>query len=688
MHEVCPFWRSYFAHTIVTLASGSPALAGGVPVRAASPLSPQRSLTACVLGRLRVVKLYGAGACGNACKGVRAGQSEVRLTTGARRMRCRCCCCWCLVSFTFSCHGTVSSAENTGDSILSTIAHIATSRSAVRTQFISWVKGSVLLKNCLMYVGLEFLHSHYGQFPHGLVRETHRIFLPAPKVLSGHLELSFGTTVYPDKLSGKMNSEAQSERRDLWQERVDKCKAAYRRTNVFSEDQDSSGLGWWYGRIFDPLFFKFRQVAQDKYPQNKGGKKLKVGVSGSFRAEVLQEWADLDPSCPVELPPEIRSPGAYAASIDDLCEKIRASIPLPRSKPKYRTVAARHPLGAVIHGTYLPPSGETLQLVASIERNDPLWVFIASCMRKLEEDVREEISVLERHHNDKFGPDSRGKWEALWEKIRVTNGLLKIRGITRLFPLTKMHTENVKMVYKRVQKSRRHAGTAREILTLLKRIMTGEIPRNQEQSRHHNDCRKKLQYLAYIPHAFEWYLKRKVSEQLKQKPDNCIYEVWGVGEKKHLPCPGRRSFQERVYPDIVVQAPPRMDQGATAMIGCIDAKVKEVPRQSHADKYEMTSYMEALKAHNRENGIHAPIKGVIFVAVYGAGFDGAKDELEDTDGRTQFIADDEDEIRFTFVHVHKTIEANCVRKAINEKVIKALKFLLPCADPVSEPNPP
>ena len=32
-----------------------------------------------------------------ACSGRRAGQSEVRLTTGARApvVRCRCCCCWC-----------------------------------------------------------------------------------------------------------------------------------------------------------------------------------------------------------------------------------------------------------------------------------------------------------------------------------------------------------------------------------------------------------------------------------------------------------------------------------------------------------------------------------------------------------------------------------------------------------------
>ncbi len=36
-----------------------------------------------MLGRLRDVELRGAGARGNACKERRAGQSEVRLTTGA-----------------------------------------------------------------------------------------------------------------------------------------------------------------------------------------------------------------------------------------------------------------------------------------------------------------------------------------------------------------------------------------------------------------------------------------------------------------------------------------------------------------------------------------------------------------------------------------------------------------------------
>ena len=108
-------WRSYFAHTLLILCSynshARPGLSsarctpscydaragtgtarprraprrrpGGVPVRAASPPSPQRSLAACVLGRLRAVDMGGAGARGNACGGRRAGQSEVGLTTGA-----------------------------------------------------------------------------------------------------------------------------------------------------------------------------------------------------------------------------------------------------------------------------------------------------------------------------------------------------------------------------------------------------------------------------------------------------------------------------------------------------------------------------------------------------------------------------------------------------------------------------
>ena len=101
----------HYAHTTVTLAPGPPALAGahctstrlcydagagtGTALAGAvetargrshsssiSP-SPQRSLAACVLSRRRAVELDGAGARGNACKGMKAGQSEVRLTAGA-----------------------------------------------------------------------------------------------------------------------------------------------------------------------------------------------------------------------------------------------------------------------------------------------------------------------------------------------------------------------------------------------------------------------------------------------------------------------------------------------------------------------------------------------------------------------------------------------------------------------------
>jgi hypothetical protein len=198
-----------------------------------------------------------------------------------------------------------------------------------------------------------------------------------------------------------MDTDAKSEPLVLWQERVAEFQRAYQKRNVSSPvDNGDSGLGFWYGRLFDPLKFKLKGVGR----QN--------GVSSNFGRGVLQEWARPDTSRLVELPPKIKSLGAYEKQILGLCEKIELFTPLPRSKPKYRIIAARHPLGGMVHGTYLPLSGETLQLVASIERNDPLWVFIASCVRILAEDVLEEISNLERHGSS-FQGDSRTKWEAL-----------------------------------------------------------------------------------------------------------------------------------------------------------------------------------------------------------------------------------------------------------------------------------
>jgi hypothetical protein len=458
-----------------------------------------------------------------------------------------------------------------------------------------------------------------------------------------------------------MDTDAKSEPLVLWQERVAEFQRAYQKRNVSSPvDNGDSGLGFWYGRLFDPLKFKLKGVGR----QN--------GVSSNFGRGVLQEWARPDTSRLVELPPKIKSLGAYEKQILGLCEKIELFTPLPRSKPKYRIIAARHPLGGMVHGTYLPLSGETLQLVASIERNDPLWVFIASCVRILAEDVLEEISNLERHGSS-FQGDSRTKWEALRKKLCATKSLLKIRGVNASLSRSKIGPKEMGMVFEKVQRSGRHAETVMEILRPLKCILGG-APRNHEQS-NRND--KDREYLAHIPHMFEWYLKAKVSEKLE---DSRPYEVWGGSVKKSLPCLGRREFQEKVYPDIVIKEGAQGTDGERStnalLLACIDAKVKEKPRQSHADKYEMISYIEALKTRNRENGVEKPIRGVIFVAVYGTEFDDAKDELDD--GPKLPTDDNHDEIRFTFVHVHKNaMDADRVREAIERKLEKALEFFFP-----------
>ena len=125
------------------------------------------------------------------------------------------------------------------------------------------------------------------------------------------------------------------------------------------------------------------------------------------------------------------------------------------------------------------------------------------------------------------------------------------------------------------------------------RVFSHVIPRKAISSE--ADKHTSGEHLAYIPHMFEGYSKQKVDDQLKNRR-YAEYCLWGErNEKNPLSSPGR--VNEKVYPDIAI----KVKCGKSSLVACIDAKVKESSKRSYTDKYEMITYIEAMKRKKRQS---------------------------------------------------------------------------------------
>jgi hypothetical protein len=125
------------------------------------------------------------------------------------------------------------------------------------------------------------------------------------------------------------------------------------------------------------------------------------------------------------------------------------------------------------------------------------------------------------------------------------------------------------------------------------------------------------EYMAHVPHMFEWYLLETVREKLGEQ-----YHV----AKETFPFPRREKFKnlqgdskDTLKPDIVV----RQGDQKGPVRACIDAKLKEHGVKDRNDMNQMAVYTDALERYNRrspcatDNESPGHIRGVVFVAVYG-----------------------------------------------------------------------
>ncbi len=414
----------------------------------------------------------------------------------------------------------------------------------------------------------------------------------------------------------------------------------------------SSNYEWrWYGKWWNREQWKMETYISPDY---KG--RIDVGV--------LDSWLLLDENATVAL--DQMCICAFHEIIERICGRIKEFGPLPRSTPAYRVAAARHPLGIVLHGQRLR-TGETLQLVASIEHNKPIWMFIGACLYK--------ILVKAQGEEPQGEGDGRRNWPEFVDCVKNTLGLLGQRGLTKLYPpIEELTEQKINTVAEYFLKWDSTVGEKeKDIIADIHTVFCG-APRNRPDGITPEGEHR--EYMAHVPHMFEWYLLKTVREKL----DVERYTV----AKGTFPFPRRERFEKNTLePDIVIR---QVDNNGGLVRACIDAKLKISGVKDRNDMYQMAVYTDALERHNRrpENQVEAPghIRGVVFVAVYGT-----KPGSDDDDD--PHIEGEPGEIRFMFCHLHKLVEGEVegrkvekdeFKEELDVKVDLALKFLGICPD--------
>ncbi|KAI8109771.1 hypothetical protein M9434_001050 [Picochlorum sp. BPE23] len=397
--------------------------------------------------------------------------------------------------------------------------------------------------------------------------------------------------------------------------RVEQLQAAYKERDT--NKTKSSNYKWrWYGRWWDREEFKLEPlVFKECYCEN--GSQL-------IQDDVLHNWRLLDTSEPV--PQETRLYCAYHTVIESLCGKIRHFGPFPRSKPTYYVAAARHPIGVVLHGQKLR-TGESLQLVPKIEYNTPIWMFIGACIQKI-------LVLVEREEPTRKGGDGHRRWMEFIKGIRETLDLLHMKGLTNVLPVESITEEQIKEANEYLAADSAVGDVEKAIITDIHTVFCGALPKNRQ----HGQVVENGEYMAHVPHMFEWYLRQTVCDILGQQTK---YEVV---DKQGFRYPRRENYGNEVYPDIVI----RSKKGANEnWVACIDAKLKNSNEKDKCDMHQMAIYAEALERDNARRkcqGSGVIVKGVIFVAVYGE--NPGTDDIHDK-------TPEDGEIRFMFCHLHK-----------------------------------
>ena len=417
----------------------------------------------------------------------------------------------------------------------------------------------------------------------------------------------------------------ENRKESLYEQSVRSLKKSYVRTYMGGRQGSKDGDRW-FGKVWDPDMFKMRAP--------------KCQYTEFISENVLHNWRQLNRKG--TLPRTEPCAGAYNEVITKMCRCILDFRSLPRSRPTYKIHAAKHPLGAILHGQDLP-TGETLQLVASIKRNTPIWKFVATCLRKLLHLAEKERDLVQKG----FQPDNdvMTRWDDFVTCIGRTVSQLRKRGVTKSYRLERMNPQHVEAMCKRAKRSLKNE-KLKDIIDDIRCVFCGKLPKGHSGG----DARHQGQYLVHVPHEFEFYLKEKVIKRVKKRYPGG-YDV----RKEEIPFPRRPGH---MHPDIVIRHTP-----TNRIIACIDAKLKNCNQPQREDEYQMLTYTVGLEADNKNNKRGGEkVKGVVFVAVY--------NDKQVKDERTG------DYIRFIFCSVNKASNDDKIEEEMTKKVDDALEFLL------------
>lgn len=406
-------------------------------------------------------------------------------------------------------------------------------------------------------------------------------------------------------------------------------------------DKSSSQVGpqdqRWCGKLFNPRLLG--TTLEYSY--------IKNAYSGNIDDDVLNAWKQLsDVPYKVDL-----GVAVYKKEIREIVQLISRKRSLPRSAPSYSIAASKYPLGVILQGQELS-TGESLQLVASIRKNTPVWRYIRTCLHKI------YIKAKEERKNggiDKNNP-SWNRWNELLEGIIKTEFALVRRGVTQMYGQGLVPCDPESPLGRHLGEIRKKDEELECILDRLEMVLGSE----RAKSRLEGDSDKCREYIAWGPHLFECFLKKTVAECLSEHYQlRDSYEVVKGQVKLYL-----QTYGDELIPDIVIR---KKDTMSNEFVAYIDAKLyKEFDGKTVEFTGKMENYLNGKRCRDAEQGQRTEKRGVTFVAIYGDVAPPAMPSAMRTQ-QPQMVL---------YCHINrKSLQE--VNNTVKEKIRDALNFLFP-----------
>lgn len=346
----------------------------------------------------------------------------------------------------------------------------------------------------------------------------------------------------------------------------------------------------WCGKIFNPRLLG--TALEYSY--------IKNAYSGNIDDEVLNEWKQLsDVSYKVDL-----GVAVYKKEIREIVQLISRKGSLPRSAPSYSIAASKYPLGVILQGQELS-TGESLQLVASIRKNTPVWRYIRTCLHKIYIKAKKEREISGIDKNEL----SWNRWNELLEGIIKTEFALVRRGVTWMYGQSLVPCAPESRLGRHLEEIMKKDKELERILDGLELVLGSERAKNKLGG----DSNKCEEYIAWGPHLFECFLKKRVAECLSERSQlHDRYEVVEGQVKLYL-----QTYDDELIPDIVIRK-----KDTDEFVAYIDAKLyKECDNSTVEFTGKMENYLNGERCRGAEQGQRTEEKrGVTFVAIHGDGF--------------------------------------------------------------------